>query len=135
MPGEKVEVKVTRGRVQVSHLDKILSILIPAQAITYDEQKNEAKLEYKIDTAQIQLPKPMQEWRWQEAKLADVTAWLETHFNTHINIADEHIKQEVFSASFPEPLSLQDVLEVISKVYGLNIKQLDNGDYVLSIEK
>lgn len=135
LPGKKVEVRVTRGRVQVSHLDKILSILTPAQAIFYDEQKNEAKLEYKIDTTQIQMTKPTQEWRWQEVKLADVTAWLETHFNTHIIIADEQIKQEAFSASFPEPLSLQDVLNVISKVYGLNIKQMDNGDYVLSLEK
>jgi ferric-dicitrate binding protein FerR (iron transport regulator) len=112
MPGEpNITVTVNRGKVKVENKHTTLGIITPRQQITFDKQKT---------TTNMQLVKSDSYMEWKDETLlfdnltiAEAAKLLEQKFNAKIEISDQSLSSQRFTASFPKNESLEEALNSI----------------------
>jgi ferric-dicitrate binding protein FerR (iron transport regulator) len=112
MPDESnITVTVNRGKVKVANKQTTLGIITPRQQITFNKQKT---------TSNMQLVKTDSYMEWKDETLlfdnltiAEAAKLLEEKFNAKIEIIDESICSQRFTASFPKNESLEEALNSI----------------------
>jgi ferric-dicitrate binding protein FerR (iron transport regulator) len=112
IPGEpNITVTVNRGKVKVENKHTTLGIITPRQQITFDKQKT---------TTNMQLVKSDSYMEWKDETLlfdnltiAEAAKLLEQKFNAKIEISDQSLSSQRFTASFPKNESLEEALNSI----------------------
>jgi ferric-dicitrate binding protein FerR (iron transport regulator) len=112
MPGESnITVTVNRGKVKVENKQTTLGIITPRQQITFDKQRT---------TSNMQLVKSDSYMEWKDETLlfdnltiAEAAKLLEEKFNAKIEVRDQSLSSQRFTASFPKNESLEEALNSI----------------------
>ncbi|CAL1517528.1 FecR domain-containing protein [Chitinophaga sp. MM2321] len=111
VPGQPAKVAVASGKVQVTHQNKVLATLLPADQLTYTDQKTTIS---KTDTTTINA------WTKGDLLISNATLqqvlWeLETFYDVRFH-SKINLEQGNLNLSFSNGMSLQDKLDIIATI-------------------
>lgn len=116
--GKPITITVTRGKVRVEDKNRPVALLIPNQQVTIDTSIGKAK-NLVVDAAQVTRWN-RQELVFDDILLGEVALAIETKFDIPVVFADAALKDNRITAAFTRNESLEQVLEVITKINGMH---------------
>lgn len=119
-----IVVTVTRGKVKVENNHRAVAIITPNEQVTVNAEQNNS-------TKQTVDAKEAVEWKQKELVFDDlsmdeIALALEMQFNVSISFGDEVLKQKHVTVTFQNNESLEDMLNVITKVNGMHYTRKGN---------
>ncbi|BAV06276.1 FecR family protein [Filimonas lacunae] len=132
LPDKEVTVKVTNGKVQVMNNRTVVGILNAAEALVVNSHHAPVTIERNIDTAAVIAPPQEIEWRWNNSTLEEVIAWLNQHYQVTITLQGTQLQHTLFTASFTNPVTLDDILLVLQKLYNVKVTPTGANTYTLT---
>lgn len=125
-----IEVTVSRGKVAVSDPKKTLAVLLPNEKISYDSKASAFRKEHTDATVTTL-------WKEEDLVLDNISLEeavrkIEERYHASIIMENEQIKNCKFTAYFLNTTSLDQIIQVISKINHLNYNHNQKGVYTLS---
>jgi len=124
---DKIEVTVTRGKVQVLKENKVLGTLTASEQISFNNYSEDASTKI-VDTLPVISWKPSEIF-FNNITMEDAVRQIEERFKTKIEFANPAIKDCRVTATFSEDDMEEEILEVICAVSKADYKTV--GDKII----
>jgi ferric-dicitrate binding protein FerR (iron transport regulator) len=130
-PGEnKVVVTVTRGKVRVEHDRQLAGILTRNEQLSVDKTHDAVKKE--IVNAQEAIAWKQDDMVWDDVPMKEVIGELQQRFNTTIAFSKPQLGNCRITAAFLHHEPLQQVIQVISRIYHMEYHIESNNSILLT---
>ncbi len=121
---KKIIVTVTRGKVKVENNHQPVAIITPNEQVTVNADENNS-------TKQTVDAKEVVEWKQKELifddlQMDEIVLALEMKYNVSFSFSDSALKQKHVTVTFHNNETLEEMLNVITKVNGMHYTRKDN---------
>jgi ferric-dicitrate binding protein FerR (iron transport regulator) len=128
-PGQAdVVISVKRGRVEVTHKDKVVAVLTVGQQVKVMLQPapaNETKIN-EDDVAAWTVGK----LHFEKQTFGDIIADLERTYNGTIELRNKELESEVITTSFRKDIGIEQALRILCELTGAKLS-IENGTYII----